>query len=129
MYQFIWQNRKISKYYACYIAFGISSFIVSPLATYGQGILMFNAWYPCDITHAKCFWIAYTLQLVGLTTIAFAHVANECLIFAFLHNVNLQLQLIDSRIQMSIMKKLNSKISEQMDTIKSIVEDHVQCLK
>lgn len=91
--------RKISVYFTTAVFIAIALRVVAPLLDLsGEIKLPVDAYCPCDIRHATCYWILYWHQALGTGVATLTHAAKDCLISALLLQTCAQLEILKNRL-------------------------------
>ena len=105
-------------------------YVVRSIGIVGKRSLMFDVWLPCNKSNNFCFWSFYICQSFGGISVAFDNVANECFIFAIIHNISLQLQLLTARFcKITSKNSILNGIDFQNQIAKDCIEDHNSILR
>lgn len=88
---------------------------------YMHGIPYFNTWYFCDWKNPLCHRIVILHQWVGDVYNIMTQVTTDCLIFSFIHNIDLQLKLFSQRLSEISWKK---ETEEQENAAKKCVLEY-----
>ena len=127
--------KKIVIIYIIPMSVSIYGYIVIPITlNYDKGELILPSWRLCDIKNKYCFWFNYFHQAIGAWFMEHQHALVDCFLFALIHNIQLQYQLLGYRFEnlskFIVKKKYNSKwnLRKQNEIAVDCVKHHVDII-
>ena len=111
-------------------------YMLPSVLLYSKKRLMLNFWMPCNVNNEYCFWSLYSFQFLFGAHMAIVNVINDFLMFAFLNNICMQLNLLGLRLKQLFSKNKfqnNIKSSEDeefiMKELSNCIQDHIDILR